>query len=525
MKSFGIHIRVGSFVVFTFVLFYLNSSCSSVSTRNSRQHSAGSTSAVSSNAAPSDEGIWKPIRSYGKTVSFCGQQIPEDSVIASCMTGRRMDIKHLEPRDLEKLSELPNLEMLSIFTEDDVDLRYIGKLKALTYLAVNADGVKNVEDLAKLTRLTHLFFRFDEERMDYSFLGALKKLHTLFFVEVEESSNTSAIANVRKLQHLSICHASNETLNALRKNRSIESLSLHFQRSGTALSPIRSLKKLVSFNTDFIDEDGLQHLRELKKLQTLTIGFFEGRNLDALRQLTQLRVLSLATNDLEDLSALRSLRSLRVLSVVGSHVKKLEPLSSLENLRYLTISDAHRLVAIEPLRHMKKLRYLDVTGTKVDDLQTVRTLTGLRFLNYSHLADSLKQWAPRGDDNLNIDGLYPDELLYEMKMGTLPAGIVDFPFSQSVTDTGAKCVTPAEFKKSLPFEPLTVPSFSYDIGILPGLAVHQEMCRDAYLDMSPTELISNSRVFGHVDNYGFFLIWLLKVHTTWKIMGTTFQMS
>ena len=214
------------------------------------------------------------------------------SPLASLSNIRKLyiSVPHEAINDLTPLSELFNLEELTIPAQNIYDLRPLSNLANLNYLSLERNPIQNLSPLKNLSFLTELTFSHNNV------------------------SNLSPLENLHRLSSLSFSHT-----------------------QISDLAPLSHLDKLTTILALANDISNLDPLRSLYHLEV--IEFSENRisDLAPLADLTQLEVIGLSKNNISDLTPLANLVQLSFLSLDGNPISDLSPLSGLTNLERLVL--------------------------------------------------------------------------------------------------------------------------------------------------------------------------------------------
>ncbi len=110
--------------------------------------------------------------------------------------------------DLTPLSELDQLQVLSIYENDIEDISMLSKLENLTFLALNGNRIKDLSALANMTRLTELYL-FDNNIVN---IEPIQNLNNLTYLKLENNEivDVSIISNLKNLKGVSL-HDNNIT--------------------------------------------------------------------------------------------------------------------------------------------------------------------------------------------------------------------------------------------------------------------------------------------------------------------------
>jgi internalin A len=230
--------------------------------------------------------------------------------------------------DLAPLTELTQLESLSVQGDYLSNIAPLAELTQLESLSVHGDCLSNIEPLSALTGLTYL--------------GVGRKIKSL-----------EPVRTMEHLQCLDCAHSHIRTLKPLQKLTELR--ELHIQDSAVrSVEPLRNLKKLTLLNLGSTNVQDISPLAGLKELSWLCLN---GRisDLSPLAYLKELQELHLngynsyiRWNAAEvDLAPLSGLEKLTVLNA-NCPVKSLEPLRGLLALRSLRCRERD-ISSAEPL--------------------------------------------------------------------------------------------------------------------------------------------------------------------------------
>jgi len=257
--------------------------------------------------------------------------------------------------NMELLSSLSNLELLSLRGMQVKDITSLAGLPNLTDLDLRAT---NVSDLAPLTRIGHPqiieIFTADHTNVDdplqvHGFASSLRVLDV-------------ALTPVRNFDFISELDGLTE-----------------LYLTGTSISdlgPLAGLSALRHLALDGTNVSDLAPLARLTALEHLDLADTQISDLKPIAKLNKLQRLGLNGSMVSDLSPIAGLTKLHGLDLRDTRVSNLTPISDLTELQRLGLAGT-RVSDIGPLAGMKGLRILLLDGTDVKDLSPVRHIDGL----------------------------------------------------------------------------------------------------------------------------------------------------
>lgn len=277
---------------------------------------------------------------------------------------------------LNSLTQLANLNELSLLGDSIGDLSFLSGLMNLTYLDLRNNNITD-------THLTTLKELAGQSLLDLKTLGIsdnpitslapLAPLVNLEYLYVENSliNDLAPLSGLLRLTELWVKHNPNDPINRI-----------------STLEPLRNLTALTDlrFENNAIDASGLEPLSKLTNLQRL---FFTNNNvvsLDALKGMAQLREIQAGHNKISDihLTNISGLPKLEVLNLESNAVvKDLSSLATLTTLRELNLSN-NQVDNLFPLTAMTSLATLNLNGNLVVNVRPLANLYSLQNLNLSN---------------------------------------------------------------------------------------------------------------------------------------------
>jgi internalin A len=230
-------------------------------------------------------------------------------------------------------------EILPIYSKLATNLwqnKFVPPPASITKLYLQGAAISDLQVLSDLKNLKILSL----DNTQVSDLQALAGLTNLQVLSLDNTqvSDLQALAGLTDLQSLALSNSQVSDLQALAGLTNLQALFLHNTQVSDlhALAGLTDLQALFLYNTQVSD---LQVLAGLTDLQTLFLHNTQVSDLQALAGLTNLQTLFLHNTQVSDLQALAGLTNLQVLSLDNTPVSDLQALVGLTDLQKLSLSN------------------------------------------------------------------------------------------------------------------------------------------------------------------------------------------
>ena len=246
--------------------------------------------------------------------------------------------KNLTNSDIAPLSQLSELESLSISGNSVSDLAPISGLKKLNFLQISDNRISDLAPISGLSDLKTLYLD-NNPISDFSPLYELGALRTL----------------------------------------SMKGISI----SEDQLKQLQKALPDCSIFTD-IEDDGVEELTLGGKTFSSDVTELDLRGLgltdiSVLSKCTELTKLDLRDNSISDISALVDLQKLEWLCLWNNKVEDIRPLMTLIKLKHLDM-DNNQVKDLAVIEHLTSLEALWLSGNPLDDIKVLTSLPELRRL-------------------------------------------------------------------------------------------------------------------------------------------------
>ncbi|AQT67853.1 Internalin-A precursor [Anaerohalosphaera lusitana] len=275
-----------------------------------------------------------------------------DSLNTSCEV---LVISKSDLKEIDFVSKLPNLKMISIRDSSVNDLSSIKALKGLRILSLkNFKGQKNLAFIGEMTSLKGL---------------TIKGVEALKF---------PSFSKLRHLEWLDIADANSVDVRTINSRNTLRELYL----KNDHISNISFLKRLPNIEIAHLDDNPIKDFRPLsalKKLKNVSLsntGFSDFKVLGGMSELETVYAEGNGIASLDDAEELIGIKSLRLRN---NKLKSLAGIKVLSSLTSLDVRD-NRLSSIEEVAHLKKLGALCLSGNKIKSIAPVAELSELWFL-------------------------------------------------------------------------------------------------------------------------------------------------
>ncbi len=302
-----------------------------------------------------------------------------------------LDLSGFGITNIETLSELRNLQYLTLDDNEIMDLTPLSSLTSLRVLSVSGNQISDLDALAELTELAALDAGFN--RIDKTApLQDLKKLQELRLGDNPISADQLAVLDsLTDLQVLDLCGLGLTDCSFLKSHTAMKALYLSDNQLEeiSALSALQALEKLYLGDNRISSLEGLE---TLTALQELDLQNNPVQDLSALSGLTDLVWLDVMNCGLQDLSAISGLSMLAYIDAGHNPVGSLNAFSGLTRLVYLGLDHAGIEGGLDGLKGLTALRTLSLKDNRITDISA---LAGLRSLQYLYLTgNEIEDYSP-----------------------------------------------------------------------------------------------------------------------------------
>ncbi len=193
-------------------------------------------------------------------------------------------------RNLTKLIILGNAPHLKGGTDNSFqDLSPLSELENLEMLSLRFNNLHDISPISELENLSVLELQYNLELQDIS---AISKLNNLSVLDLQHcyEADFNAISNLENLESLYLCG----TIRLI------------------ALAELKNLKHLECREGDAV---GIWELHELQNIRTLDLSFQHINDIGVLGVMSSLENLNLFENEIDDISVLSGLKNLKILAV------------------------------------------------------------------------------------------------------------------------------------------------------------------------------------------------------------------
>jgi hypothetical protein len=308
---------------------------------------------------------------------------------------RGVDLSGRDVHDLSKVALLKDLSYLWLWSVPARDLQSLSGLEKLEVLSIASMHISDITPLSRLFALKRLFAWGNS----FSDISPLQNLINLEFLRLNDLPirNIHALSKLKKLNELDL------------RGDQIDDL--------TPLSELWSLETLI-ISVNRIDD--LTPLRNLRNLRSVTIvGVKSGRIGDVFNT-EAIQLLNLHGAIIDDWNGLANFTSLTDLDLSRSNFIKLDSLCPSDTLENLYLGDT-KVVDLSPLEKCSKLSRIELSGTPVTDLRPLQKLRKLEIVGLANtkigdgdIVAFRKTFSP-GNDKLQVARKTVGEMLLEIQ--------------------------------------------------------------------------------------------------------------
>ena len=380
----------------------------------------------------------RTFRSDVTELNLGGLGITDLSVLRSCTSLEKLDLRDNKITDISPLVELPNLKWLRLWNNKIEDINPLLSLSGIEFLDLDGNNVSDISVLEYLPNLKALWLNKNP-------LNSLEPLRSMTGLEKLGLANTgltdedlTLLAGLKSLTELNI--KGNETLSAGAFDKLQSALpKCDISHDKLLYSVIfgdhayfSDAVQIVARSQEISDLSGLEDFADLQRLDLAgnQIG-----DLSALSKLANLTELNLSGNRVSDLAPLAGLKALRKLDLRGNSISNLTPLAGCSALTELTIG-SNSVRDLTPLAYLTELTTLNAADNSITDLSALYTLSALRTLDVR--GNPLK-----ADDILALQTALPDcAVLHDLELPSQAPEQTPTPAQPSITVTSPTVPTP-----------------------------------------------------------------------------------
>lgn len=302
------------------------------------------------------------------SVNFAGEEYPLDTT--------EVDVYSAGITDISPLSNLTDLEMLSLNSNEITDISPLADLTNLEFLWLSYNQISDVDVLGDLTNLRYLCLSSNEVA-DIDSIGNLTSLEDLW-VDDNQITDIGPLSDLTNMEELWLSNNQITDLSPLRDLTNLESLSLSFNGISD-ISPLNDLTNLTSLSVSNNSISDISVLSDMNYLSYLDLGGNSIFDIYALSGLTNLDSLYLNDNLIVDVSPCGNLTNLTALSLSGNPITDISALSGLTKLKSLSITYTD-ISDISALSGMTNLESLYLNNNQITDVSALSGLTNLVWL-------------------------------------------------------------------------------------------------------------------------------------------------
>jgi Leucine-rich repeat (LRR) protein len=379
-------------------------------------------------------------------------------------TLRYVVLSNTQVSDLNGFRAIPNLENLSIDSDQSYDLWQLTDLPNFKHIAINRHQVQDMNALLSMPGLNNLHLMGNLSQQDINTIAQVGKLNTLSIGWGNGMGNEEFNYLIWALPNLTNLHYAGTQLSDISQLPdalpNLDSLAIHWTAVSDLL-PLMAMPLLTNVDIDnspIVDVDqiqqlinagvnvsgtpkslvlissltftdtqltqcvtdkspGLTHTVELTVMNCDSYGINDISDINQLEYLTELELQN--NSGLTDVNILSSLYYLTNLNVtnLGLTDGDLDPISGIANLRDLDLSNNDALTDLGTLNNATQLRAVHLWGSNSYDLTPLTGIPMLHMvaLDYAQLSNSVDVFAQMPVlDNLYLNGELPYAALEEI---------------------------------------------------------------------------------------------------------------
>lgn len=350
--------------------------------------------------AESLEGIETFTNLEGLTIK--NNELKEIEQLSSLQNLKRLKLETNSLVDFSTLFSLTNLEELSIDAEGLKDIAFVGKMDRLISLELIDTKVYDISEFAKLSQLKALTMDRNFEIEDYSAIGELAGLESLYLYckTSRHCPNLDGLENLKELTIQGI-----DKLGVIQKLNQIEKLNIKgcSDMDLSCLSGFSQLREL-KLNSSYGQVNHFETLANLPQLEILDMNgaailsdctwIFQiptMKELNINHARIGLTVDNLVPNEslqklyMNDVTFMKNIKVYKVDFIMMTDYDTLvyddykELFSNLPNIEELYLRE-NKVDSVAFVEHMPKLKVLDITENYVKDISPLELLEKLEVL-------------------------------------------------------------------------------------------------------------------------------------------------
>ncbi|MBD3627385.1 leucine-rich repeat domain-containing protein [Cyclobacterium sp.] len=282
---------------------------------------------------------------------------------------------------IEELSELVNIDTLTLDDSKVVNLRPALKFKNAVFISFKNTMVEDLSPLAELKNLTDIH----GDKSGVNNLRALQELKGLKKISFMHTK-ISSVEPLKSLQSLSLVYLDSTEVpdwEVYELARILPETNIIF-RTAALNSWWDGLENewnnLLRSYFDLSDEPDKETLHRITASDKIAIDGANIYDLEPLLTFFNLKDLSIKSVPLQDPSALARLERLESLQIVETPFTDLTVLEPLTYLEVLDVSNTS-VEDLNPLNSLGRIRQLNLSGTNISNLKGLEMLYDLRFLD------------------------------------------------------------------------------------------------------------------------------------------------
>jgi Leucine-rich repeat (LRR) protein len=244
--------------------------------------------------------------------------------------------------DFARLKDVPWAKSVHFHSIDgSVDCRHLLHCKDLNQVNFSTPAVSNLDALAKLPKLTAIWFHNRAAISDLEWLKPLRNIEVVSLAGADNIRDYEPLRGRTKIRYLNLNGHQHATVESLAPLSTLVNLTeLHFPSyPGRDLNLFARSSKVVEIAMPFARSlEDISALTQMKNLKSLNIRQSQVADLSPLAALENLEYLNIEETDVEDITPLLQLPKLRSLSLANSKVTDITPLTRIETLTFVTVT-------------------------------------------------------------------------------------------------------------------------------------------------------------------------------------------
>ena len=311
-----------------------------------------------------------------ESLSLNDNKIIEIKELENLKNLRSLSLAYNQITEIKGLENVENLVFFNIEGNEITEIKGLENLSKLEELIINGNNIREITGLENLINLKRLVFK------QYGLIKSKFPVRFINWTLGGFESRTSTIKDPQKL--VKFCFdKQNGFLQVVYVNQKpyyMNDKILYLGDLGIKeVSEIKGLEELNDLETLYLLKNHIKKivgLEKLKKLKKLDLSQNLISEITSLGQLKELEYLGLSDNRISEIKNLDNLSNLKQLWLDGNNIQEIKGLIKLKNLKSLALG-SNKISKIEGLDNLEDLTHLYLSENKIKDISNLKKLQKL----------------------------------------------------------------------------------------------------------------------------------------------------